>query len=112
MNYEYKKISENGDATCNYNLIGKFPVRFIDFVKWVLKTEKSFRVVFHVTNKRYGGWFGNSLEIRKTQDEDDWYVSKEEPFCWLEEVSQKNVTRCWANGGYGQMSYHCTFEED
>ncbi len=112
MSYKYQKTSDNGDATCSYNLIGKFPVKFIDFFKWVLKTEKSFRVVFHATNEYYGGWLGNSLEVRKTTDEDGWYFAKIKPMDWFEEVSQKNVTACWANGGYGQMTYFCTFEED
>ena len=112
MNYKYKKTSENGDATCNYNLVGKFPVKFIDFFKWVLKTEKSFRVEFCATNERYGGWLGNRLEVQKTRDEDSWYFAEIKPMDWFDEIENENITACWTNGGYGQMTYFCTFEEN
>ena len=50
MNFEFVKIKDNGDATSNYDIKGKFPVRFEEFFKTILKEENSFRVVFHDTD--------------------------------------------------------------
>lgn len=110
--YEYKKLKENGDATSNYDIVGKFPVKFADFSKQILENTNSFRVEFGASNECYGGWLGNRLEVHKPKDEDNWYITKEEPENWLEEIVNKNVTKCWANGGWGQMLYICTFEEE
>lgn len=111
MNYRYEKTRDNGDATSNYNIVGDFPVKFIDFVNWVLENDKSFRIEFGASNKCYGGWIGNRLELHKPRDKDDWYITKEEPEKWLNEIYNKNITGCWVNGGWGQMLYVCTFEE-
>lgn len=111
MSYRYKQTSANGDDTFNYDIIGKFPVKFIDFFKWVLENEDSFRIEFGATNRCYGGWLGNRLEISKNRESGDCYWVKKEPDNWFEEIAHKNITKCWANGGWGQMIYFCTFEE-
>lgn len=111
MKYKYNKTQENSDATSNYDLIGEFPVKFIDFFKWVLKNENSFRIEFGATNKCYGGWLGNRLEVHKDTSSGECYWTKQEPKNWFDEVANKNITKCCANGGWGQMTYFCTFEE-
>ena len=112
MGYKFKKTRANSDDTWNWDIVGEFPVKFIDFFKWVLKNEDSFRVEFAATNECYGGWLGNRLEVHKPRDEDDWYWVKKEPENWFDEIANKNITKCWANGGWGQMTYFCTFEEE
>lgn len=108
MEYKYIETRANGDATSNYDIVGKFPVKFIDFFKWVLNNTNSFRVDFAAINDCYGGWLGNRIEVEKHQDE--WYWTKQEPEDWFDEIANKNITKCWANGGWGQMTYFCTFE--
>lgn len=109
MNYKYKKTRENGDATSNYDLIGEFPVKFVDFFRWVLLNDDSFRIQFRASNKCYGGWPGNIMEVLKHKEK--WYWERLEPEDWFNEIRDKNITKCWASGGWGQMSYICTFEE-
>lgn len=109
MHYTYSKTQDKSDATSNYELVGEFPVKFIDFFKWVLKNEDSFRVAFGATNECYGGWFGNRLEVEK--DGGNWYWTKQQPDLWFDEIHNKKITKCLANGGWGQMTYFCTFEE-
>ena len=111
MNYQYNKTRDNGDATSNYNLAGEFPVKFIDFFKWVLANENSFRIEFAVTNERYGGWTRNKLEVSKDTKSGKCYWIKQKPENLFEEISHMNITKCWANGGWGQITYFCTFEE-
>lgn len=110
MNYKYIKTQDNGDATSNYNIVGKYPITFCEFARWVLENENSFRVNFRATNECYGGWLGNKLEVEKHTN-GKWYWTKQEPENWFNEIANKNITKCWANGGWGQMSYFCTFEE-
>lgn len=111
MNYKYQKTQENGDATANYNLVGVFPVKFLDFFKWILNNENSFRIEFCATNECYGGWLGNKLEIKKDLNSGECYWTKQKPNNWFDEISNKKITKCFANGGWGQMTYFCTFEE-
>lgn len=111
MNYKYVKTRENGDATCNYDIVGEFPVKFIDFFKWVLAHENSFRVEFGASNECYGGWLGNRIGVHKSVGDEHWYWEKKEPDWWWEEIAHENITGCWANGGWGQTLYICTFEE-
>lgn len=110
MDFKYKETRANSDDTWNWDVVGEFPVKFIDFFKWVLENGNSFRVTFGASNKCYGGWLGNRLKAHKIEDK--WYWERQEPENWFDEVANKNVTKCWANGGWGQMLYICTFEED
>ena len=109
MVYTYKRTRENGDATSNYEIIGEFPVTFIDFFKWVLENDNSFRITFSATNECYGGCFGNTLTAHNKDGR--WYWEKKDPDYWFDEICRDKITGCWANGGYGQMTYYCTFEE-
>ena len=111
MDYKYNRVRDNGDATSDYNLIGTFPIKFIDFFNWVLKNENSFRIEFVATNECYGGWCGNKLEVSKDTKSGNCYWVGREPENWFEEIANKNVAKCWANGGWGQITYFCTFEE-
>lgn len=108
--YRYEKTRENGDATSNYNLIGEFPVPFKEFFKWVLETEDSFRIEFKASNKCYGGWFGNKLEVYKDNKTGKCYWEKQKPENWFDEIADINITSVWVNGGWGQISYICTFD--
>ena len=110
MSYKYEKTQENGDATSNYNIVGQFPVPFREFFKWVLDNEDSFRIEFGASNKLYGGWLGNRLEIAKDTDSGKCYWQKREPENWFDEIADINITSVWANGGWGQMLYICTFD--
>lgn len=110
MNYTYDKKGENGDATADYELVGQFPVKFIDFMKNILKNEDSFRVQFGSMNEKFGGWLGNRLEFYKYGSE--WYVTNQEPEKWFNEIRDLQVISCWCNGGWGQISYFCTFAEN
>lgn len=111
MNYKYIQTRANSDDTWNWDVVGEFPVKFVDFFKWVLNNEDSFRVEFAATNKCYGGWLGNRLEVYKPRDTEDWYWVKKEPENWFDEIANKYIIKCDANGGWGQMTYYCTFEE-
>ena len=112
MSYKYKKIKENGDATSSYSLIGKFPVPFKEFFKWVLKTENSFNIEFGAANECYGGWLGNRLEVHKDQNSGKCYWERQKPENWFDEIADINITSVWANGGWGEMLYVCTFETE
>lgn len=109
MDYKYKETRANSDDTFNYDIIGEFPVKFIDFFKWVLENTNFSRIEFCATNERYGGWLGNKLEVSKFQDKCYWETQKPE---WLfEAIANDNIVKCWANGGWGQMTYFYTLEE-
>lgn len=109
MNYTYIETRANSDDTFSFDIIGDFPIKFADFFKWVLANENSFRITFNAFNKCYGGWLGNRLEVSKIGEE--WYWVQQKPQNWFEEISHKRIIKCEANGGWGQMSYFCTFEE-
>ena len=109
MNYKYTKTDDISDATSNYILQGTFPVKFIDFFNWIIKNDDSFIIKFGSMNTCYGGWLGNRIEIGKEKQK--WHFVRREPNNWLEEIAHKKVTACWCNGGWGQMTYFCTFEE-
>lgn len=112
MDYKHKETRANSDDTYNYDIIGEFPVTFREFSKRILADANSFRVQFAATNKCYGGWLGNRLEVHKPRGADTWYLTKQEPENWLNEIANKNIIKCWANGGWGQMTYFVTFEEE
>lgn len=109
--YKYEHLHDCGDATSEYRLVGKFPVAFREFFKWVLESEDSFRVEFAATNRCYGGWLGNRIEVCKPRGETLWHWSLQKPDGWFDEVADKKITQCRASGGWGQMTYFCTFEE-
>ena len=112
MNFKYEEVRHNGDATTNYNITGDFPITFREFFKWVLDKEISFRIEFSASNKCYGGWLlGNRLEVSK-HDDGKCYWTKQKPEKWFDEIADKKITACWANGGWGQMLYIVTFEEN
>lgn len=111
MKYTYEKTRENGDATSNYNLKGEFPVKFSDFFKEILKNEKSFRIEFGASNEKYGGWLGNRLEVHKDEKTQRCFWKRQEPENWYEEIKDLTITKCWANGGWGQMLYIVTFND-
>ena len=113
MNYHYETIQEHSDATKLYKVCGKFPVKFKDFMKQILEQESSFRIEFRTYNTCYGGWLGNVLELKKNviEDKDSWVWGERKPQNWFEEIADKNVMSCEANGGWGQMSYYCVFEK-
>lgn len=111
MRYKYETIRHNSDATTDFNITGVFPVRFRDFFGWVREHETSFRIEFGASNECYGGWLGNRIEISKDNDSGRCYWSGQTPANWYDEIADKMVTKCWANGGWGQMLYVCTFEE-
>jgi len=106
MNFEFVKIKDNGDATSNYDIQGKFPVRFEEFFKTILKEENSFRVVFHDTDN----W--PACKIEAVKKDDNWYCKEKKPEDFMEQYKDKLVTKVWVNGGYGQMSYFCTFGKE
>lgn len=111
MSYTYIKTRENGDATSNYELAGKFPVKFIDLFKWILANEDSFHIKVCATNECYGGWTGNRLEVKKDTTTGDCFWINKDPEHWFEEIAQETVLSCHVNGGWGQVTYFCTFEE-
>lgn len=110
MNYKHKETRANSDDTFNFDIVGEYPVKFVDFFKCMLEHSNSFRIQFGASNQCYGGWLGNRLEVHKINDE--WYWERQKPENWFEEIKDKNVVKCWANGGWGQMTYFCTFEEE
>lgn len=110
MDYKYVKTQENGDATCNYDIAGTYPVKFVDFFNWVLKNINATRIEFSATNECYGNWFGNRIEVSKNTDTGECYFVRLEPIGIYEKLANKNVVECWANGGWGVMTYYCTFE--
>lgn len=109
--YELKATRQNGDATYNYDVIADYPIPFDEFWRNVLHNNDNFRVMFSSTNARYGGWL-NSVEFVKHKGEyyftDDDESKKDLWRMFKEEI----VVACWANGGWGQMSYIVTFKED
>lgn len=109
--YQYEKLRDNGDATSDYKILGNFPITFREFFEWVLEHESSFRVEFAATNQCYGGWLGNRLEVQKPRNETSWYWKFQKPYGWFDDIADKKITQCRANGGWGQMTYYCTFEE-
>lgn len=110
MSYQYKHIRDNSDATNNYEIIGEFPVLFDKFIKQIANQDNSFKIQFYVCNECYGGWFKNCLEFHKKRSM--WFCEKSEPADYRDKFIYKNIKSCWANGGYGQMSYFCTLEEE
>ena len=110
MKFEYKKTSENSDATSNYDIVGEYPVSFREFFEWILQNDMSFRIKFGASNECFGGWLGNHFEVERVCGIP--CVTTQDPPKWFDEIADMKVTECWANGGYGQMSYICTFDEE
>ena len=112
MGYKYEAISENSDATTSYNILGNFPVKFETFFREILKNSNSFRIAFGASNEEFGGWLGNRLEVSKDLKTNRCYWSRQNPDGWYEQIKDLEITKCWANGGWGQMSYIVTFAEN
>lgn len=103
--YKHVRTKENGDATANYDIIGEYPIKFIDFIHVISESDSnSFRIVFYDADN----WTTNKCEIEKRNGE--WYITLQSSN-FIDKCKNKNVVKCRANGGYGQMSYFCTFEE-
>lgn len=113
MNIKYRlsKTRANSDATSDYKVVGKFPVKLVDFLKWILESDNSFNIQIVSTNTCYGAHL--ELEMHKSvhDDKNNWHWVKKRPEWWFEDMAYSNVVECRANGGYGQMTYFCTFEE-
>lgn len=104
--YKHVRTKENGDATANYDIVGEYPIKFIDFIRAISASDSnSFRIVFYDTDN----WTTNKCEIAKRNGE--WYITLQNSN-FIDKYKNKNVIECRANGGYGQMSYFCTFEEE
>lgn len=108
MKFVLTETQRNSDDSFNYDVTGDFPVSFRDFSKWVLDNENSFRVDFQIVNKCYGGLFRNYIEFEREKNNREWHLTKYKLF---NEIEDKQIVKCFANGGWGQMSYFCTLEE-
>ena len=108
MRFKYITKSENGDATTTYDLEGSFPVKFLDFLEWVMERESSFRVSFYLNKNKIHE--RENIEVSKEKD-GKCYIAKDKK-ALLEEIKNIDVTGCWANGGWGQMSYYCSLAEE
>ena len=106
MNFEFVKTRDNGDATSNYDIKGKFPVRFEEFFKTILNETNSFLVSFHDAEN----W--TTLKVEAVKRNDNWYYKEKKPEDFMEQYKDKLITKVWANGGYGQISYFCTFGKE
>lgn len=111
MKFKLIETQRNSDDTFSYNVTGDFPVSFREFLKWILDNENDFRVDFQVTNKCYGGWFTNCLELERERNSREWRMTKNEPENFFSEIENKQIVKCGANGDWGQMTYFCTLEE-
>ena len=111
MRYSYEKTRENGDATSNYNIVGEFPIKFSEFFRAILETDNSFKIEFGASNNCFGGWLGNRLRVRKDTKTGTCYWEDQQPHNWYDEIKDLMITGCWANGGWGQMLYIVTFED-
>jgi len=102
MEIKYERIKDNSDATSNYDVIVKYPISFAEFYRVILENDDSFRIVLHATNDTYGGWCYNKVEISHNETEDVEMFDR---------YMKETVVDCWANGGWGQMTYFMTFAE-
>jgi len=112
MNFRYHKLRDNSDATTSYDLVGDFPVKFDDLLNYICKIENSFLIEFCSSNKKYGGWLGNRIEIRKNTETGEWRIVNQSPSNWYESIKNLPVIKCWVNGGWGQIMYVVTFDEE
>ena len=112
--YELKATKQNGDATYNYDVIADYPIPFDEFWRNVVKIDGSWRVVFHCKNKYgklYGDiWCGDDVELLYTKG--NTYLDNEADRPLWENMKKETVVDCWANGGWGQMTYYVTFKEE
>ena len=111
MEYSHEITQRNGDATCNYKINGTFPVKFSDFLFSILENTNSFRVEFLIESKERDDWFSNTLELYQEKDGKNWKWTEQNKN-QFNEISNKMIDHCWANGGWGQMLYFCTLKEE
>lgn len=102
MKYKHIRTKENGDATSNYDIVGEFPIRLLDFMLAITEDSNSFRIEFHDAKN----WTTSKVEVKERDGE--WYITEETLNDFMKRYKDKMVVKCWANGGYGQMSYFCT----
>ena len=112
MRLKYNRTRENSDATTSYDVEGDFPMRFEDLFNYMLENDNSFRIEFGSSNEKFGGWLGNRIEVSKNTNTKECRVVKRKPEDWYETIKDLPVTKCWANGGWGQMLYIVTFDEE
>lgn len=73
--------------------------------------DDSFRICFHITNKSFIECFTKYIEFERENYNGEWQKTKIKPENFYSEIADKQIIKCFANGGWGQMSYFCTLEE-
>ena len=109
MEFRLVKTQENGDATCNYDVILPQPVPLKDLLMSLIHhDEREFFIRIDLWPFDHSASHG--MELHRHKEDNSWYI--ESGVEWYLKMKNCLVESCWANGGYGQMGYHLTFQTD
>lgn len=94
---EFKKTQENGDATCNYEIITdkKTVLEFLYELRKQVRLNQEWGDIYITPYSKIAGYNHGSFHFTDL----------------LLDYRNSKIKRVWANGGWGLMSYYITIEE-
>ena len=105
-----KPISENSDATTTYDIIYNYPIKFEDLFMDVLEKDKSFNIEFRIRNEEFEEYcFGNEVSTSQDMKTKERFFANRDSKHLYNNIKGILVKECWANGGWGRMTYYVTF---
>ena len=110
MNYRLKECRKCGDATSVYHVIGEFPISLEIFLHEVVLSEIFFGFQFVSTNTPYFD-ADNAIEVIKERETGRCCFANIKSKNTYEKIKDLLVVKCWANGGWGQITYFVTFDD-
>lgn len=96
-----------------YDVVGKFPVAVKDFVDAVLERSRNdIRVTFWVNDESIQGSTRPCICYKREGyiHGAKWIEELQSPENLLDQISERHVVKCFADGDYGQMHYSMTIQ--
>lgn len=121
MTYERKWIRNVIPGIAYYEVVGKFPIKFHEFVKQILSKERFREVAFELPIKqmyqRWGAYNDSIIEYERLGRLDDkgtkciWHPTTRHSDEWYSQIRNEVVTSCTAYSCFDSICYYFTLAE-
>lgn len=108
--FKLKERMPCSDDTFIYDVIGEFPISLEIFLHEVVLSEIFFNFQLVSTNTPYF-YVDNAIEIVKDRETGRCYFANAKSKNTYEKIKDLLVVKCWANGGWGQITYFVTLDD-